>query len=143
MSTSHPTQVVFSPWHLHIFAASVKLFYPHPTLAVPGHEEPTRWAVLRVLGIALCSALGKPVTSQLPGSLRGSCLFFCLTPCSQEEGGTEPTAHSKVPAGVGAVVTHQQMLGLHQSRLWGTAGDCYLGLTASLQAEINQAQAFE
>lgn len=89
---------------------------PQPTLAVPGHEELAGWAMPRVLGVALCSALGKPMTSQLPGSLCCSCLFFCSTPCSQEEGGTEPTAPSKVPISVGSMVTHKRVLGLYQPR---------------------------
>lgn len=57
--------------------------------------------------------------------------------------GPEPSAPSEVPSGVGATVTHQQVPGLHHSRLWMTAGGCYLGLTAPLQAEINPAQAFK
>lgn len=134
---------VFPMAFAHFCCYKAVLFPSVPTLAISRHEEPTRWTASPVLITAFCSAPGKPAISQLPGSLRCSCLLFCLTPCSQGEGGTEPTAPSKVPTGVGAVVTHQQILGLHQSRPWGTAGGCYLGLTASLQAEINPAQAFE
>jgi len=90
---------------------------PSPTLAVPGHRTQPGGAVPCVLSVALCSALGQPATS-------ASQLLLLLQLSSRGEGRTEPTACHKVPAGVGAAVTHQWVLGLHQSRPCGTAEGC-------------------